>query len=95
MRVANRHDYHLVGDETEMYVGRPTPLGNPFVIGVDGTRAEVIEKYRTWILHELDWGNEEIERKGPRAGLTKKESDAIRAAKAMRNEARPRTPVIC
>lgn len=23
-------------------------LGNPFIIGRDGTRAEVIEKYRTW-----------------------------------------------
>ncbi|WP_129677783.1 DUF4326 domain-containing protein [Candidatus Chloroploca sp. Khr17] len=23
------------------YIGRPSPLGNPFVIGRDGTRAEV------------------------------------------------------
>lgn len=30
------------------YIGRPDPLGNPFVIGRDGTRAEVIAKYRAW-----------------------------------------------
>lgn len=29
-----------------VYVGRPTKWGNPFVIGRDGTRAEVIQKYR-------------------------------------------------
>lgn len=32
------------------YVGRPSPYGNPFVIGKDGTRDEVIEKYRAWLL---------------------------------------------
>ena len=33
------------------YVGRPSPFGNPFVIGEDGTRDEVIELYRQWF-HE-------------------------------------------
>ena len=32
-----------------MYVGRPTKWGNPFEIGVDGSREEVIEKYGKWI----------------------------------------------
>lgn len=31
------------------YIGRPSIWGNPFVVGRDGTRAEVINKYRTWI----------------------------------------------
>ena len=30
------------------HISRPTVLGNPFVIGVDGTREEVIELYRVW-----------------------------------------------
>ena len=34
------------------YIGRPSPWGNPFVIGRDGTRAEVIEKYETWLLRQ-------------------------------------------
>ncbi len=29
-----------------VYVGRPSKWGNPFHIGKDGTREEVIEKYR-------------------------------------------------
>lgn len=28
---------------------RPSKWGNPFVIGKDGTRAEVIAKYRAWL----------------------------------------------
>lgn len=32
------------------YVGRPSKWGNPFVQGRDGTREEVIEKFRQWIL---------------------------------------------
>jgi hypothetical protein len=29
-----------------IYVGRPSKWGNPFKIGVNGTREQVIEKYR-------------------------------------------------
>jgi len=32
------------------YVGRPTIWGNPFRIGRDGNRNEVVEKYRAWLL---------------------------------------------
>ena len=37
---------------TRVYVGRPSKWGNPFVIGRDGTRDEVIAKYREWILQQ-------------------------------------------
>lgn len=36
-----------------IYVGRPTKWGNPFVVGRDGTRADVIQKYREWLSPEL------------------------------------------
>ena len=32
-----------------VYIGRPSKWGNPFVIGKDGTRKEVIQKYREWL----------------------------------------------
>jgi len=32
-----------------VYIGRGSPWGNPFVIGRDGTRAEVIAKYEAWL----------------------------------------------
>jgi len=34
----------------DVYIGRGGQWGNPFLIGRDGTREEVIEKYRVWIL---------------------------------------------
>lgn len=34
----------------DVYIGRPSKWGNPFTIGKDGTRAEVIEKYRVWLM---------------------------------------------
>ena len=32
------------------YCGRPSPLGNSFVIGRDGTRDEVVDKYEAWLV---------------------------------------------
>jgi hypothetical protein len=34
----------------DVYVGRPSKWGNPFVIGRDGDRREVVRKYREWLL---------------------------------------------
>ncbi len=42
-------------DHYDIYIGRPSKWGNPFVIGKDGTREEVIAKYREYILN-----NEEL-----------------------------------
>ena len=53
IRVKNKKTH--TGDG--VYVGRPTPLGNPFRIGLDGSRKEVIEKYRQWLLKALDGDN--------------------------------------
>lgn len=38
-----------------VFIGRPSEWGNPFVIGPDGSREEVIQKYREWLL-----GNPEL-----------------------------------
>lgn len=39
---------HCKKEPFDVYVGRPTMWGNPFVIGQDGTREEVIQKYEKW-----------------------------------------------
>ncbi len=41
---------HCKRDRFGVYIGRPSPWGNPFTIGPDGTRREVIEKYREYLL---------------------------------------------
>src|SRR5229473_4079477 len=35
-----------------VYVGRPSKWGNPFVIGRDSSRDEVIATYRAWIVRQ-------------------------------------------
>jgi hypothetical protein len=37
----------------DVYVGRPSKWGNPFVIGRDGTREQVIRKYECWLSTDL------------------------------------------
>lgn len=34
---------------SDVYIGRPSKWGNPFVIGRDGNRATVIRKYESWL----------------------------------------------
>lgn len=35
---------------SRVYIGRPSVWGNPFEIGPDGTRAEVIAKFEAWLM---------------------------------------------
>lgn len=55
LRIVNLIDSWTGGEEAK--VDRSTVLGNPFGIGRDGTRDEVIAKYREWL-----WG--QIEERG-------------------------------
>lgn len=38
----------------DVYIGRGTKWGNPFVVGHDGSRAAVIAKYRVYLLRNRD-----------------------------------------
>ena len=40
-------------DGNSIYIGRGSSWGNPFVIGRDGTREEVIAKFRIYAANEL------------------------------------------
>lgn len=65
--VHNRKD-GARGAGVQEYIGRPRSLGNPYVIGVDGTRAEVIGKYKLWLWKQIKDGLEQ-EGKGQAANL--------------------------
>ena len=41
---------HCKKENYDVYIGRPSKWGNPFTVGKDGTREEVVNKYRTWLL---------------------------------------------
>ena len=47
-----------------IYVGRPTKWGNPFVIGKDGNREQVLHKYRGWVQAQIRDGLNIRELKG-------------------------------
>lgn len=49
-RLLNKHRDGIPADA--VFIGRPSKWGNPFVIGKDGTRAEVIAKYEAWIVEQ-------------------------------------------
>ena len=55
---------HCKRDKYDVYIGRPSKWGNPFSIGKDGNRDEVIEKYREWIVKQPELMNSLGELKG-------------------------------
>ena len=46
-KVCNK--YHNTARQGAVYIGRGSPYGNPFVIGKDGSREEVIRKYDEYL----------------------------------------------
>jgi hypothetical protein len=47
-KVLNKRDSGIPAGA--VYVGRPSKFGNPYEIGRDGSREEVIQKYEAWLL---------------------------------------------
>lgn len=57
MDVLNKRD---VGNPLgSVYIGRPSKWGNPFVIGRDGDRDEVVRLYHEWAIDRFE--REELE----------------------------------
>jgi hypothetical protein len=46
---------HCARERYDVYIGRPSIWGNPFKLGPDGSREEVIKKYKDWLM-----GNTEV-----------------------------------
>ena len=51
-----RHDRSVLGEPDVVRIDRATRWGNPFVIGRDGSRAEVIDKYRANLWRDIRAG---------------------------------------
>jgi hypothetical protein len=43
-----------LGEECDVYIGRPSKWGNPFKIGQDGPRKVCIEKFRRYLLNNKE-----------------------------------------
>lgn len=59
---------HCKREKYDIYIGRPSKWGNPFEIGKDGTREEVIERYRQYIFMDVKLRRELGELKGKTLG---------------------------
>jgi hypothetical protein len=49
MRVVN-----IRKEPYDVYIGRPSIWGNRFIIGPDGTREEVVQKFKDWVQTQPD-----------------------------------------
>ncbi len=38
------------GEPYDVYIGRPSKWGNPFPLGGDSSRDEVVAQYRSWVV---------------------------------------------
>jgi hypothetical protein len=50
IRIENKSTYKGDG----FYVGRPSPLGNPFPIDAKTSRAKAINQYREWLMIQFE-----------------------------------------
>lgn len=59
---------HTKKSAYDVYIGRPSIFGNPFTIGKDGNREEVIIKYKLYFDYEMikdpSWRKKVLELKG-------------------------------
>lgn len=46
MRIVN-----IKTEKYDIFIGRPSKWGNPFIIGVDGSREEVVKKFEDYLLN--------------------------------------------
>ena len=59
---------HCNKDKFDVYIGRGSKWGNPFVIGVDGNRQNVIAQYKSYLLNNPELMNALPELKGKTLG---------------------------
>lgn len=52
LKVLNARIVGTQNTDKRAYVARPSRWGNPFQIGRDGSREEVVEKYMEWFLSQ-------------------------------------------
>lgn len=64
----NTRTVHWRKEPYDIDIRRPAKWGNPFRIGEDGTRSEVIEKFRKWVISQPELMNDLEELRGMRLG---------------------------
>lgn len=58
IKVANKKTLTPELGYTDIYIGRPSPLGNPYKMNREEDRATVIELYHRWLWNQIKWSKE-------------------------------------
>jgi len=66
---------HCKKEKYDVYIGRPSKWENPFVIGKDGNRKQVLEKYHNYLLNNTTIMNSIHELEGKVLGCWCKPND--------------------
>ena len=59
---------HCKREPYDVYIGRPSDWGNPFRLGKDGTREQVVSKYEAWLMTQPQLLDRLVELRGKRLG---------------------------
>ena len=63
-KILNAKQVGKASTANRVYVGRPSKWGNPFALGRDGSRDEVISMYRCWVVTQIGLMNSLDELRG-------------------------------
>jgi len=58
INIVNKKESYV--EEESLFCGRPSALGNPFIIGADGDRDTVCDKYEAWFNEQLTDNNKAV-----------------------------------
>ena len=64
-------------DKDAIYIGRGSPLGNPFVMHTEDDRDTVCDKYEEWFNKQVQEENKEVLRELRRIYLLAKRQDVV------------------
>lgn len=68
MEYCHTRTVHWRNESYDIDIRRPAKWGNPFIIGEDGTRSEVIRKFHDWVIEQPELMGSLSELKGKRLG---------------------------
>ena len=58
IKVVNKHTLSPELGFTDIYIGRPSPLGNPYKMNGEESRDTVVELYHQWLWNQIKWSRD-------------------------------------
>ena len=49
----SKYVVHCKHEPYDVYIGRPSKWGNPYILGINGSRSEVVAKFKSWLMSDV------------------------------------------